>query len=90
MDPFLRSEISRAGKSIFAFHVCDWRTPTRDLLNDRGMPGDGCINIREIRGWVEQAGFRGFVEVEVFSDQYWAWDQEKLVERVKRAWKQHA
>jgi len=39
---------------------------------------------------VEQAGFRGFVEVEVFSDQYWGWDQEKLVERIKRAWKQHA
>lgn len=89
-DPFLRSEISRAGRSIFAFHVCDWRTPTRDLLTDRGMPGDGCINLREIRGWVEQAGFKGFVEVEVFSDQYWGWDQEKLVERIKRAWKQHA
>ncbi len=88
-DPFLRSEIQRAGKSIFAFHVCDWRVPTRDLLNDRGMPGEGVINIPEIRGWVERTGFNGPVEVEIFSNEYWAWDQAKLVERIKRAWLAH-
>ncbi len=85
-DPFLRAEIQRAGKSILAFHVSDWRVPTRDLLNDRGMMGEGCINIREIRGWVEMVGFRGMIEVEIFSDQYWEWDQDRLVERIKRAW----
>lgn len=88
-DPFLRAEIQRAGKSILAFHVCDWRVPTRDLLTDRGMMGEGCININEIRGWVEQAGFNGFAEVEIFSEQYWGWDQAKLVERIKRAWLNH-
>src|SRR5687767_14519663 len=41
-DPKLRSQIERAGKArLLAFHVCDWLTPTVDLLNDRGMMGDG-------------------------------------------------
>lgn len=85
-DPMLKSEIGRADKSIFSFHVCDWRTPTRDILNDRGMMGEGCIDIPAIRGWVEQTGFRGFIEVEIFSDQFWAWDQSRLVERIQQAY----
>jgi sugar phosphate isomerase/epimerase len=85
-DPCLQSEIMRAGRKIFSFHVCDWRTPTRDLLNDRGLMGEGCINIRQIRAWVEQAGFRGFVEVEIFSDELWAQHQPRLVARIKDAY----
>ena len=85
-DPMLKAEIQRAGRNILSFHVCDWRTPTRDILNDRGMMGEGCIDIPKIRGWVEQTGFNGPIEVEIFSNEFWAWDQEKLVERVKRAY----
>jgi sugar phosphate isomerase/epimerase len=85
-DPFFRAEIQRAGKSILAFHVSDWRVPTRDLLNDRGMMGEGCIDLREIRGWVEKVGFHGMIEVEIFSNQYWEWDMDRLVDRIKRAW----
>ncbi len=85
-DPFFRAEIQRAGKTMLAFHVSDWRVPTRDLLNDRGMMGEGCINLREIRSWVEKNGFHGMIEVEIFSNQYWEWDQDRLVERIKRAW----
>ena len=85
-DPMLKSEIERAGHNILSFHVCDWRTPTRDLLNDRGMMGEGCINIPKIRGWVEDTGFHGPIEVEIFSNEFWTWDQEKLVERIKRAY----
>lgn len=85
-DPMLKSEIQRAGENLLSFHVCDWRTPTRDLLNDRGMMGEGCINIPEIRGWVEQTGFKGFIEVEIFSTQYWQWDQAKLVERIQHTY----
>jgi len=88
-DPFLRAEIQRAGKSIFSFHVCDWRTPTRDLLNDRGLPGEGCIDIRKIREWVEKAGFDGYIEVEIFSDHYWSQDQEKYLGRIQRAYLAH-
>jgi sugar phosphate isomerase/epimerase len=88
-DPFLKAEINRAGKTIFSFHVCDWRTPTRHILTDREIMGKGCINIREIRGWVEAAGFKGHCEIEIFSDAYWAKDQAHYVEQLKRAWLAH-
>ncbi|RYF73099.1 MAG: sugar phosphate isomerase/epimerase [Comamonadaceae bacterium] len=74
-DPKLQQQIERAGHAkntrLLAYHVCDWLTPTRDLLNDRGMMGDGVIELKKIRGWVEAAGFAGFSEVEIFSSQDW-------------------
>ena len=88
-DPDIEQEIARAGRSILSFHVSDWRTPTRDLLNDRALMGDGCIPIRRIRGWVEQAGFSGCNEVEIFSNEHWARDQAAYVERIKAAYLAH-
>jgi sugar phosphate isomerase/epimerase len=87
-DNTLKSEIIRCGTTnrLFAFHVCDWNIPTADFLNDRGLMGDGCINIPEIRGWVEEAGFSGFNEVEIFSDKYWATDQIGYLEKIKNAY----
>lgn len=71
-DPKLQQQIARAGRErLLAYHVCDWLTPTRDLLNDRGMMGDGVVELRKIRGWVEAAGFTGFSEVEIFSALDW-------------------
>lgn len=71
-DPLLQQQIQRAGRDrLFALHVCDWLVPTRDLLNDRGMMGDGVIDLRRIRGWVEAAGFDGYSEVEIFSAADW-------------------
>ena len=71
-DPKLQQQIERAGKQrLLAYHVCDWLTPTRDLLNDRGMMGDGVVELKKIRGWVEQAGYQGFAEVEIFSELDW-------------------
>jgi len=88
-DPALEREIARAGDRILSFHVCDWRTPTRDLLNDRGLMGEGCIDIPAIRSWVEKAGFGGMIEVEVFSTEHWAEDQQAYVERIKQAYLAH-
>jgi sugar phosphate isomerase/epimerase len=70
-DPKLESQIKRAGKRILAYHICDWLVPTRDLLNDRGMMGDGVIELPLIRTWVEAAGYSGFQEVEIFSELDW-------------------
>ncbi len=71
-DPKLEQQIKRAGKQrLLAFHVCDWLTPTRDLLNDRGMMGDGIIDIPRIRSWIEAEGFAGYSEVEIFSSEQW-------------------
>jgi len=71
-DPKLEAQIARAGRArLHAFHVCDWLVPTRDLLNDRGMMGDGVIEIPRIRAWMESAGFAGYSEVEIFSSEDW-------------------
>jgi sugar phosphate isomerase/epimerase len=71
-DPKLETQIARAGKSrLLAFHVCDWLVPTRDLLNDRGMMGDGVIDIPRIRGRMEAQGYAGYSEVEIFSAENW-------------------
>ncbi len=71
-DPQLEAQIRRAGRErLLAFHVCDWLVPTTDLLNDRGMMGDGVIDLRRIRGWVEAQGYAGYSEVEVFSAAHW-------------------
>jgi sugar phosphate isomerase/epimerase len=91
-DPDLEREIARAGRenTLFAFHICDWKTPTTDLLNDRGLMGEGCIPIRTIRGWVEQAGFTGFNEVEIFSNRYWSQDQDAYLHAIQQAYLQHS
>lgn len=71
-DPKLREQIARAGKDrLLGFHVCDWLVPTKDLLLDRGMMGDGIIDIPRIRGWIEDAGYAGYSEVEIFSATDW-------------------
>ncbi len=87
-DPDLREQILRCGRSgyLSAFHVCDWRTPTVDFLNDRGLMGEGCIPIREIRSWVEEAGFGGFIEVEIFSTRLWQLDQDEFLRKIKDAY----
>jgi sugar phosphate isomerase/epimerase len=75
-DPRLEAQIERAGeKRLLAFHVCDWLVPTTDLLLDRGMMGDGVIDIPLIRAWMERAGYRGMHEVEIFSKNNW-WKRE--------------
>ncbi len=72
-DPQLEAQIARAGRDrLLGYHVCDWLVPTRDLLNDRGMMGDGIVELRKIRGWVEAAGYAGPAEVEIFSEAWWS------------------
>jgi sugar phosphate isomerase/epimerase len=71
-DPELLPQIVRAGKDrLLAFHVCDWLVPTRDILNDRGIMGDGVIDIKSVRRAVEAQGFAGYSEIEIFSDDWW-------------------
>jgi sugar phosphate isomerase/epimerase len=83
-DPQLEKEIERCGKqrSLLAFHICDWKSPTVDLLNDRGLMGEGCIPIRKIRSWVESTGFNGFIEVEIFSNYYWKQEQSGFLKNI--------
>jgi sugar phosphate isomerase/epimerase len=80
-DPELLPQVERAGKDrLLAFHVCDWLVPTKDILNDRGMMGDGVIELRSIRSAVEAQGFDGYCEIEIFSADWW----EKPMDEVLR------
>jgi len=80
-DPKLAQQIARAGKKrLLAYHICNWLVPTRDLLNDRGMMGDGVIDLPAIRGLVEGAGYKGFHEVEIFSRlDWWRRDPDEVL-----------
>ena len=87
-DPNLEDEIARCGrgKNLDAFHICDWKSPTTDMLNDRGLMGEGCIPIEKISNWISAAGFNGFDEVEIFSNNYWAMDQHEFLELIITAY----
>ena len=89
-DAAVFDEIQKLGelKKIFAFHLCDWRVPTRDLLNDRALMGEGCIDLRRLRVAVEEAGFQGWNEVEIFSTEWWAKDPHDFVNRIKGAYQE--
>ena len=83
-DPNLEREIERASGRIAAFHVSDWLTDTSDLRVDRGMMGDGVIDIPRIRRLVEAAGYDGYNEVEIFSENnWWRRDPDEVVRIVK-------
>jgi sugar phosphate isomerase/epimerase len=82
-EPDLQREIARAGPRIIAFHVSDWLADTSDVRLDRGMPGDGLIDLPAIRGWVEAAGYRGPIEVEIFSRRnWWTRDADDVVRTI--------
>ena len=83
-DPEIEAEIARAGPRICAFHVSDWLPDTQDLRFDRGMMGDGVIDIPAIRRMVEAAGYGGHREVEIFSARnWWQRDPDEVVRVVK-------
>ena len=80
-DPELLSQIARAGKDrLLAFHVCDWLVPTKDILNDRGMMGDGVIDIKSVRSAVEAQGFAGYSEIEIFSEEWWRKPMDEVLQ----------
>lgn len=80
-DPELMEQIARAGKDrLLAFHVCDWLVPTRDILNDRGMMGDGVIDIKSARAAVEAQGYAGYSEIEIFSNDWWGRPMDEVLQ----------
>jgi sugar phosphate isomerase/epimerase len=80
-DPKLASQIARVGaQRLLAYHVCDWLVPTRDLLNDRGMMGDGIVELRKVRALVGAAGYTGAIEVEIFSEHWWSRPADEVLD----------
>ena len=83
-DPDIETEIARAGKRICSFHVSDWLADTQDLRLDRGMMGDGVIDLPALRRMVEAAGYDGYVEIEIFSQRnWWQRDPDEVIGVIK-------
>jgi sugar phosphate isomerase/epimerase len=78
-DPALERELGRAAGRVVGFHVSDWLVPTPDLLQGRGMMGDGIIDLRGIRHLVEATGYDGPIEVEVINRDLWRLPGDELV-----------
>jgi sugar phosphate isomerase/epimerase len=83
-DDRLEDEIALVGEQgrLFDFHICDWRIEPRHILTDRGLMGDGCIDVPRLRRCVDAAGYTGYRGVEVFSEDYWAMDQREYVDLI--------
>jgi sugar phosphate isomerase/epimerase len=83
-DPHLEDQINRCARqdNLYAFHLCDWRSPTVDILNDREIMGKGIIGLQKIIDWVKKTGYSGFYEVEIFSNRYWKSDQDKFLKEI--------
>ncbi|WP_020574299.1 sugar phosphate isomerase/epimerase family protein [Actinopolymorpha alba] len=79
-DPTVWAGISRAGRRIASFQVCDFNLPIpADALLARGMMGDGVIEFRPFRVAVDDAGYAGDIEVEIFNADVWAADPDEVV-----------
>jgi len=89
-DPRLEAALQRAGRRILAHHICDWLVPTRDLLLDRGMMGDGVIDLAWLRRAVLAAGFSGPQEVEIFSaEDWWKRPPAEVIATCLARWRRH-
>jgi sugar phosphate isomerase/epimerase len=66
-DSELEADLDAHAHRIVGVHVCDVRDPTRSFA-DRLLPGDGAAEIPRILGLVDRAGWDGFYELEIFSD----------------------
>lgn len=82
-DPAVYSEIARASGHIFGFHVNDWIVPVPNMLNGRGMMGDGVIEIKRLQETVTKAGYHGPIEVEIFNEELWQLPERELLQLVK-------
>ena len=83
-DDNLKEEIARSlnNGNLSSYHICDWLSPMEDMLNDRGLMGEGSIDVDQISGWVMESGFTGFHEVEIFSERWWKTDQHDYLNKI--------
>ncbi len=92
-DDTAPAAIARAGASgrIHTFQLADWITPLpQGVLTGRGQIGDGAIDMREWKSYVEAAGYTGPIEVELFNDELWAGDGRELLAQTAARFVEHA
>lgn len=90
-DPDVAAQIARAGAGnrILSYQVCDWLDPLPDVLLGRGLPGDGTVDFDAFRGWMDDAGYTGPIEVEIFNAELWARDGDDLLADVRDRYLAH-
>jgi sugar phosphate isomerase/epimerase len=86
--PNVVEEIERYADRFVGVHVADWREPTRGWA-DRALPGEGSADLPVLLGAIDRAGWDGFYDLEIFSDNgtfgdpypdsLWDWTPEELV-----------
>ena len=81
-DPLIAELITRSSGRIFGFHVSDWLVPLPDMLMGRGLMGDGAIDNRKLRLLVDEAGYKGPIEVEIFNRALWDSDPDAVLTQV--------
>lgn len=87
------AQIARAGAQgrIHTFQLADWTTPLPEgVLNGRGQIGDGAVDMREWKGYVEAAGYTGPIEVELFNDTLWTRDGREVLAETAARFTEHA
>lgn len=92
-DPNLLAGIAAHRDKIRLVHLSDWRDPTRSWC-DRALPGEGVADVTGMLGALDEAGYDGWYELEVLSDDgtydedypdsLWHLDLETLVRRARR------
>ena len=90
-DPDIEEQIKRCAlnDNLYAVHLCDWKSPTRDMLNDREIMGKGIIEIQKIIDWIKNVQYDGYYEVEIFSEQYWQLDQDVFLQEIIESYLQY-
>jgi len=82
-DPEIMREIERARGKIVGFHVSDWPVPLPGILMGRAMMGDGVIELRKLRQAVDETGYGGPIEVEIFNEDVWKSADDRLLKRIQ-------
>jgi len=88
-DPDLYQNLALCAGRILGFHVSDWLVPTPDILNGRGLMGDGIIELRRLRRAVDATGYGGPIEVEIFNRALWALPAEEALNLVAARYLTH-
>lgn len=83
-DPDVHDEIARCKGRLLGFHVSDWLVPATNVLMNRGMMGDGVIELRKLRQSAERAGWGGPIEVEIFNEKIWSTPLDELLPLMKQ------
>ncbi len=88
-DAHVKREIERAKNHTLGFHVNDWLVPNTNVLVGRGMMGDGVVDNRELREWVDAEGYDGPIEVEIFNEEIWSRDGDDVLGQMKERYVSH-